>query len=98
MSLTFCGGGNGGSNSAINVVGPVVQDFCHGMMQILQGAVDARAALHCTVSDNLRRVMKASPEGKASKKIPPCADCRLAVFIPAALIQLGIAQVRPHTW
>lgn len=31
-----------------------VQDFCHGTMQLLQGAVDVKEALHCSISQAFR--------------------------------------------
>lgn len=79
-----------------------LQDFCHGAMQLLQGAVDVRSALHCTIPEEVYHVLKSSSaavaseesEQKQQRRIQPCTDARSAVVVPACLIKLAMAQVR----
>lgn len=77
----------------------LLQALCNGMMQVLQGAVDVRGALHCTVGHNFLKALQARiapTDGSQNTEDDgrDCADARPAIFVPACLIKLGVLQVK----
>lgn len=68
-----------------------MQDFCHGMTQLLQGAVDVQAALRCGTSAEFREDAAAvlpDPAGASG-------DVNRARFLVQLLVRLSVVQVRP---